>query len=71
MFGFGFSETITIVIVILVLINPKELPTIMKKGGKFYGKIIREFNGVKRTFKDLEKEVNTLSEIKDDIGGKK
>lgn len=63
MFGFGVSEVITIIIVCLVLINPKELPAIIHKGGKLYGKIMKEFNGIRKTFDNLEKEVETLNKL--------
>lgn len=63
MFGLGFSEIVVITIVLLVLVNPKELPAIARKSGKVYSRIMREFNGFKKTFKEFENEVKELAEL--------
>ncbi|MBI9104309.1 MAG: hypothetical protein JEY99_17960 [Spirochaetales bacterium] len=63
MFGLGLSEIITLIIVVIVFLNPKDLPFIIRKIGKIYGKIMRQINGLKKTFSDFEKEVNSISDI--------
>lgn len=61
MFGFGLSEIVIIMIVILVLIKPKDLPGIARKAGKIYATVIRQLNGIKRSFKEFSDEIETLS----------
>ncbi|MDC7220594.1 MAG: twin-arginine translocase TatA/TatE family subunit [Spirochaetales bacterium] len=63
MFGLGTSEIIVIVIVALVLINPKEMPRIVRKLGKVYATIMREINGVRKTYGQFENEVKYLTEL--------
>ena len=41
MFGLGFGEIIVIVIVGLVILGPKELPKMLRKVGRFAGKLRR------------------------------
>lgn len=62
MFGLGFSEIITLAIVIIVLLNPKDLPIIVRKIGKIYGKIMRQINGIKKSFNDFEQELKSISD---------
>ncbi|MDC7227627.1 MAG: hypothetical protein PQJ61_12755 [Spirochaetales bacterium] len=64
MFGFGFSEIITILVVVIVLINPKELPSIVRKIGKMYGKIMRQINHLKKVYDEFEEEVKFASDLK-------
>jgi len=61
MFGFGFSEVITLCIVVIVLLNPKDLPKIMHKLGKLYARIMREFNGARKTYHEFEKEISEIN----------
>ena len=63
MFGLGVSEIITLAIVIIVLLNPKDLPIIVRKIGKIYGRIMRQINGIKKAFYDFEQELKTISDI--------
>jgi sec-independent protein translocase protein TatB len=60
MFGLGFSEVLTLGIVIIVLLNPKDLPKIMHKLGSLYARIMREFNGAKKTYHEFEKEITDI-----------
>jgi sec-independent protein translocase protein TatB len=71
MFGLGTSEIIIIVIVALVLINPKDLPRIVRKIGKIYGKVMREINGVRKTYGQFEKEVKYLADFTEEKNSKK
>ncbi len=57
MFGLGISELITIIIVFLVVINPKDLPIIVRKIGKIYGKFIREVNQIKKSYHQFEDDI--------------
>lgn len=69
MFGFGASEIVVIVIVLIVLVKPQDLPGISRKVGKIYGTIVKQLNVIKRTFKNFEDEIETLSKVEDE--GKK
>lgn len=64
MFGLGLTEIVTLIIVIIIFINPKDLPLIVRKIGIIYGKIMRQINGIKKTFSDFEQEVRSISEVK-------
>lgn len=66
MFGFGFSEFITLGIVILVFLNPKDLPVIVKRLGRIYGRVMRQVNGARRTYREFEKELESLAEADGD-----
>lgn len=57
MFGFGITEIITLIIVIIVLINPRDLPGIVRKIGKIYGSIMKQINGVRKSFAKFEEEI--------------
>lgn len=63
MFGFGFSEIVTIIIVVIVFLNPKDLPRIVRTIGRIYGKIIRQINGLKKTYGQFEEEVKSISDF--------
>lgn len=65
MFGLGTAEIIVVVIVALILINPKDLPGLVRKGGRIYGKLMREINGVRKNFSQFEEEVKFLAEIEE------
>lgn len=64
MFGLGLTEIVTLIIVIIIFMNPKDLPLIVRKIGIIYGKIMRQINGIKKTFSDFEQEVRSISEVK-------
>jgi sec-independent protein translocase protein TatB len=63
MFGLGISEIVVIVIVTLLLVNPKELPGLARKAGTLYSRIMREINGLRKTFTEFEDEVKELSNL--------
>jgi len=63
-FGLGLTEIITLIIVIIILMNPKDLPLVVRRAGVLYGKIMRQINGIKKTFSDFEQEVRSISEVK-------
>lgn len=63
MFGLGVSEIVIIAIVIIVLVHPKDLPDLSRKAGRLYASVMRQINDARRTFKDLEKEINILSDL--------
>mgnify|MGYP000330179932 CR=1 FL=1 len=62
MFGFGLSELLVILIVIVALINPKELPSIIRKVGAIYGFCIKQLNGMKRAVKKIDEEIQEQAE---------
>lgn len=63
MFGISMSELVVILLVVLVLINPKDLPGLARKTGSIYATIIRQWNGMKRTMKKFEEEVELYSKL--------
>ncbi len=65
MFGFGISEIMAVLIVAIVLINPKELPMIVRKIGKIYASVMRQINGVRRTFSSFEEDVKSMTDFKE------
>jgi Sec-independent protein translocase protein TatA len=66
MFGFGITEIITIIVVIIVLVNPRDLPVIVRKTGKIYGSIMKQINGVRKSFTTFEEEVKTAASFSED-----
>lgn len=63
MFGLGIAEIITVLIVILVLFNPKDLPAIVRTVGRVYGSVMKQLNGVRKTYGQFEKELKSLTDF--------
>lgn len=56
MFGLGFWEIIIILLAVIVLINPKEMPEIARKLGRWYRKVRNVQEKVDKEVKELENE---------------
>ena len=52
--GIGFFEMILLVVVAIVVIGPKELPLMMRKFGRFTGKMRAMAAGARLMRKELE-----------------
>ena len=65
MFGFGIPEIITVLIVAIVLINPRDLPVILRRIGKIYGRVMRQVNGMRKTYGAFENEVKSMTDLND------
>jgi sec-independent protein translocase protein TatB len=57
MFGLGFWEIIIILLAVIVLINPKEMPKIARKLGRWYRKVRNIQEKVGKEVKDFENEI--------------
>ena len=43
------------------------MPVIVRKIGKAYGRILKQTNGVRKTFSAFENEVKSITDLKTDI----
>ena len=56
----GWFELLVIIIVAILVIGPKDFPIVLKKIGSWIGSI-------KRYFSDVQREVNQITDIEDDV----
>lgn len=61
MFDIGFSEIVLIAIVALLVVDPKELPTIMFKAGRFFRQFKMIMGRVSNTIGDVMHELESES----------
>jgi len=66
MFGFSFAELIVVFIVILIFVKPQDLPEIAHFFGKIYYRGKSLFNELKRSLKEMEKELG-VDELKHEL----
>lgn len=67
MFGVGLWEIVAIAVVALVLIRPRDLPVVLRKLGRAYGKLVSLRESALRTARELEAEIRRQgSETADD-----
>jgi sec-independent protein translocase protein TatB len=66
MFGFSLAELILVLLVALIFIKPQDLPEIAHFFGKIFYRAKRLFNEVKKSLKDLEKELG-IDELKQEV----
>ena len=66
MFGLGFWEIFIIFIVLIIFLDPKEIPILLRKIGRFYGEIAALNKDVNKMFKDIESEVNETITLDDE-----
>ncbi len=63
MFGFGFFEILIILGMALIFIKPEDLPKVIYKLGKIYGKLTRIYeqfkNQINKIQDDFEESLNT------------
>ncbi len=52
MFGISFTEILVIAVVALIVIGPQQLPEVLSAIGKLVGMIRREFDVVRRDFRN-------------------
>ena len=57
MFGIGLAEIFTILIVAVVLINPKSIPGLFSKLGRFYGQLKGLRRALSYQLKSVEREL--------------
>jgi len=57
MFGISISEVILIFLVIVVLIRPEDMPTFLRKAGKFAGKIKKIYKEIIEAKDKIIKEI--------------
>ena len=55
----GWFELIVIVVIAILVIGPKDFPIVIRKVGTWIGSI-------KRYFSDIQREVNQITDIKED-----
>ncbi|OUX54564.1 MAG: twin-arginine translocase subunit TatB [Pelagibacteraceae bacterium TMED287] len=56
----GWFELIIIVVIAVLVIGPKDFPIVIRKVGTWIGSI-------KRYFSDVQREVNQITDIEDDV----
>ncbi|RKX79814.1 MAG: hypothetical protein DRP87_01645 [Spirochaetes bacterium] len=61
MFGIGFWEIIIILILIIIFINPRDLPGIFRKIGRFYKQITGFYNDMLKIVDEMEKNIKLSS----------
>ncbi|MBI1263588.1 MAG: twin-arginine translocase subunit TatB [Alphaproteobacteria bacterium] len=64
--GIGAPEILIIVILALVVVGPKDLPLMVRKAGRFMGKMRAMARDFQRSFDDLGREAE-LSELRKEI----
>lgn len=57
MFGLGFWEIVVIFVVLIIFIDPKEIPIMLRKIGRFYGEILNFNKDVNKMLKDIETDI--------------
>ena len=63
MFDFGFWEIAIIGVITLIVVGPEKMPSLARKAGLYFGKLIRFFNKVKS---DINEEIR-MDEIKEQM----
>jgi Tat protein translocase TatB subunit len=66
MFGFSLAELIIVLLVILIFIKPEDLPEIAHFFGKVFYRAKRLFNEVKKSLKEMEKELG-IDDLKQEM----
>ena len=66
MFGFSFAELLLVLIVVLLFIKPQDLPEIAHFFGKVFYRGKRLYNEIKKSLKEMEKELG-VEELKHEI----
>lgn len=66
MFGIGTTELIVILFVAVILINPRELPKLMRKAGNIYARGMRQWNGFRKSMRELQREIDKYSRIENE-----
>ncbi len=66
MFGFSLAELIVVLLVILIFIKPEDLPEVAHFFGKVFYRAKRLFNEVKKSLKEMEKELG-IEDLKQEM----
>jgi len=56
-FGIGLWEIVAIVLVAVVLIRPRDLPALLRRLGRGYGRLVRFRDSALHTARQLESEI--------------
>ena len=56
----GWFEILVVVVLAILIIGPKDFPIVIRKVGTWIGSI-------KRYFSDVQREVNQITDIEDDV----
>lgn len=54
MFGLGLGEILVVVMALVLLINPKKLPELLRRAGRFFGRIQKLADSFKEEVKGSE-----------------
>ena len=53
MFGIGFTEIVVIVVAALILVRPEDLPRMLVKAARMYGRLVGRIDAVKRELREM------------------